>query len=133
MHIEKTVQYGGTDPNAYGMGGVPIHAVKDYEPYDKIVKPLPDMRRATVTLVRHANAGNLRAYVLVNNPTPQNPSDPVCDAASVSCVGHKAWSVPLPSASRLSAVFISVKPRLVSRSRLRRNSGTRMPLNRSLW
>jgi hypothetical protein len=47
-------------------------AVKAYEPYDKIVKPLPDMRRETVALVRHANAGNLRAYVLVNNRSEGN-------------------------------------------------------------
>jgi uncharacterized protein YecE (DUF72 family) len=47
-------------------------AVKAYAPYDKIVKILPDMRRETVTLVRHAAAGNLRAYVLVNNRSEGN-------------------------------------------------------------
>jgi uncharacterized protein YecE (DUF72 family) len=47
-------------------------AVKAYEPYDKIVKPLQDMRRETAKLVRHANAGNLRAYVLVNNRSEGN-------------------------------------------------------------
>jgi uncharacterized protein YecE (DUF72 family) len=30
------------------------------------------MRRETVKLVRHANAGNLRAYVLVNNRSEGN-------------------------------------------------------------
>jgi uncharacterized protein YecE (DUF72 family) len=47
-------------------------AVKAYAPYDKIVKILPDMRRETVTLVRRAAAGNLRAYVLVNNRSEGN-------------------------------------------------------------
>lgn len=47
-------------------------AVKAYEPYDKIVKPLPDMRSETVSLVRHANAVNLRTYVLVNNRSEGN-------------------------------------------------------------
>lgn len=47
-------------------------AVKAYTPYDKIVKPLPDMRRETVTLVRQATVSNLRAYVLVNNRSEGN-------------------------------------------------------------
>lgn len=47
-------------------------AVKAYQPYDKVVKPLPDMRRETVRLVRHANAENRRAYVLVNNRSEGN-------------------------------------------------------------
>ena len=38
-------------------------AVKAYEPYDRLLKPLPDMRPDTIRLVRHANAGNFRAYV----------------------------------------------------------------------
>jgi hypothetical protein len=53
---------------------------------DKIVRPLPDMRRETVKLVRHANGGNLRAYVFVNNrsegnepQTVQAPVDMLCD------------------------------------------------------
>lgn len=42
-------------------------AVKAYEPYDKLVRPLPDMREATVRLVTQAVEGRRRAYVLVNN------------------------------------------------------------------
>lgn len=42
-------------------------AVKAYEPYDKLVRPLPDMRDATVRLVTQAVAEHRRAYVLVNN------------------------------------------------------------------
>lgn len=42
-------------------------AVKAYEPYDKLVRPLPDMRQATVRLVRQAVDERRRAYVLVNN------------------------------------------------------------------
>jgi len=47
-------------------------AVKAYEPYDKLVKPLPDMRRETVTLIRDAIAHNRRSYVLVNNRSKGN-------------------------------------------------------------
>jgi len=42
-------------------------AVKAYQPYDKIVRPLPRMRADTVTLVRQAVQENRQAYVLVNN------------------------------------------------------------------
>jgi uncharacterized protein YecE (DUF72 family) len=42
-------------------------AVKAYEPYDKLVRPLPDMRAATVRLVTQAVQEGRRAYVLVNN------------------------------------------------------------------
>ena len=42
-------------------------AVKAYEPYDKLVRPLPDMREATVALVKQAVGEHRRAYVLVNN------------------------------------------------------------------
>ena len=37
-------------------------SVKAYQPYDKIVMPLPDMRRETVQFIRYANAGNVRSY-----------------------------------------------------------------------
>ena len=47
-------------------------AVKAYAPYDKIVKPLPVMRRETTDLVQHAIAKNLRSYVLVNNRSEGN-------------------------------------------------------------
>lgn len=42
-------------------------AVKAYEPYDKLVRPLPDMRDSTVRLVSRAVAEQRRTYVLVNN------------------------------------------------------------------
>jgi uncharacterized protein YecE (DUF72 family) len=42
-------------------------AVKAYEPYDKLVRPLPEMREAAVGLVRQAVDERRRAYVLVNN------------------------------------------------------------------
>jgi uncharacterized protein YecE (DUF72 family) len=47
-------------------------AVKAYEPYDKLVRPLPDMREQTVRLVRQAVLEHRRAYVLVNNRTEGN-------------------------------------------------------------
>ena len=47
-------------------------AVKAYEPYDKLVHPLPDMRQQTVKLVKQAIAEHCRAYVLVNNRTEGN-------------------------------------------------------------
>jgi uncharacterized protein YecE (DUF72 family) len=36
-------------------------------PYDKLVRPLPEMREATVALVKQAVGEHRRAYVLVNN------------------------------------------------------------------
>jgi len=42
-------------------------AVKAYEPYDKLVRPLPDMRAAAVRLVTQAVEEQRRSYVLVNN------------------------------------------------------------------
>ena len=47
-------------------------AVKAYEPYDKLVRPLPDMRDQTVQLVKHAIGERRRAYVLVNNRSEGN-------------------------------------------------------------
>ena len=47
-------------------------AVKAYEPYDKLVHPLPDMRQQTEKLVEQAIAEQRRAYVLVNNRTEGN-------------------------------------------------------------
>ena len=47
-------------------------AVKAYEPYDKLVRPLPDMRDQTVKLVRQAVGERRRAYVLVNNRSEGN-------------------------------------------------------------
>jgi uncharacterized protein YecE (DUF72 family) len=42
-------------------------AVKAYEPYDKLVRPLPDMREAAARLVAQAVEERRQAYVLVNN------------------------------------------------------------------
>jgi hypothetical protein len=50
---------------------------KAYEPCDKIAKPLPSMRHETVVLVRHATAGNLRAYVLVITAAKGTPPQTV--------------------------------------------------------
>lgn len=42
-------------------------AVKAYEPYNKLVRPLPDMRTDTLTLIHQAVTEQIRAHVLVNN------------------------------------------------------------------
>jgi uncharacterized protein YecE (DUF72 family) len=42
-------------------------AVKAYEPYNKLVKPLPDMRQETLMLIDQAVTQEIRAHVLVNN------------------------------------------------------------------
>jgi uncharacterized protein YecE (DUF72 family) len=42
-------------------------AVKAYEPYNKLVRPLPEMRTDTLQLVRQAVTENRRSYVLTNN------------------------------------------------------------------
>jgi uncharacterized protein YecE (DUF72 family) len=47
-------------------------AKKRADPYNKIVGELPEMRRETATLVKHAVAGNRLAYVLVNNRSEGN-------------------------------------------------------------
>lgn len=47
-------------------------AVKAYEPYDKLVRPLPDMREQTVRLVKAAIGERRRAYVLTNNRSEGN-------------------------------------------------------------
>lgn len=44
-------------------------AVKVYEPYDRLVRPLPSMRADTIRLIRQAAIEQRRAYVLVNNRT----------------------------------------------------------------
>lgn len=59
--------------------------MKAYEPYDKIVKPLPEMRRETVTLVKKAIAQNRRSYVLVNNRSEGNA--PLTVQALVTSLG----------------------------------------------
>jgi hypothetical protein len=47
-------------------------AVKAYRPYNRLVKPLPMMRRESVSLIQLATAARCRAYVLVNNRTAGN-------------------------------------------------------------
>jgi uncharacterized protein YecE (DUF72 family) len=47
-------------------------AVKAYRPYNKIVKPQPEMRQETVTLLKQAERRKRRAYVLVNNRAEGN-------------------------------------------------------------
>ena len=47
-------------------------AVKAYRPYDKIVRPLPEMRQETVSLVKAAVSRKRRVYVLVNNRSEGN-------------------------------------------------------------
>lgn len=42
-------------------------AVKAYEPYDKLIRPLPDMRETTARIVKQAIGEQRRSYVLVNN------------------------------------------------------------------
>lgn len=42
-------------------------AVKAYQPYDTLVRPLPDMRESTARIVMQAVQEHRRAYVLVNN------------------------------------------------------------------
>ena len=47
-------------------------AKKRAEPYTKIVEELPEMRRDSVDLVRHAVTDNRNVYALVNNRTEGN-------------------------------------------------------------
>jgi uncharacterized protein YecE (DUF72 family) len=42
-------------------------AVKAYHPYDKLVRPLPEMRESAARLIHQAVGEQRRAYVLVNN------------------------------------------------------------------
>lgn len=45
-------------------------AVQRAEPYNKIVKPFPEMRKYTLQLVSEAMGQHWRAYVLVNGSAP---------------------------------------------------------------
>lgn len=47
-------------------------AVKAYEPYDKLIEPLPEMRHVTARLVTQAVQEGRRAYVLINNRSEGN-------------------------------------------------------------
>jgi hypothetical protein len=42
-------------------------AVKAYQPYHRLVRPLPDMRKDTIRLIDQAVEDHVRAHVLVNN------------------------------------------------------------------
>jgi uncharacterized protein YecE (DUF72 family) len=42
-------------------------AVKAYQPYDKLVRPLPEMRESAIRLINQVVDEHRRAYVLVNN------------------------------------------------------------------
>jgi hypothetical protein len=42
-------------------------AVKAYQPYHKLVRPIPDMRKETVKLSNQAVTEHIRAHVLINN------------------------------------------------------------------
>ncbi|HEU4685967.1 MAG TPA: DUF72 domain-containing protein [Nitrospira sp.] len=44
-------------------------AVKAYEPYDRLIRPLPDMRQSAARLITEAVDSGRRAYALVNNRT----------------------------------------------------------------
>lgn len=47
---------------------MPYHAaVQAYRPYDKLIRPLPDMRASTARIAGQAVRENRRTYVLVNN------------------------------------------------------------------
>ena len=46
--------------------------MKAYKPYDKLVRPLPDMRDQTMKLVKQAIGERRRASVLVNNRSEGN-------------------------------------------------------------
>lgn len=46
-------------------------AVKAYEPYNRIVWVLPDMRQETVTIINQAVTEQTRAHVLLNNRSKQ--------------------------------------------------------------
>ncbi len=41
--------------------------VKAYEPYNKLVRPLPDMRTETISLIHQAVGEHIQSHVLVNN------------------------------------------------------------------
>lgn len=47
-------------------------AVKAYEPYDKLVQPLSDMREQTVRIVKAAIGAGRRVYVLTSNRSEGN-------------------------------------------------------------
>lgn len=65
-------------------------AVRIAEPYNKIVKELPQMRADTVTIVRQAVAENRRAYVLVNNRS--EGCAPLTVQALVAQLSAASWS-----------------------------------------
>lgn len=63
-------------------------AKKRAEPYNKIVGELPQMRKETANLIKHAVGENRQAYVLVNNRLEGNA--PLTIQALLSHLLHKA-------------------------------------------
>ena len=62
-------------------------AIKRASPYNKIVEVLPQMRKETIALIKHAVGENRRAYVLVNNRSEGNA--PLTMQALASSLDHK--------------------------------------------
>ena len=50
-------------------------AVKAYEPYNKLVRPLPDMREETLILINQAVTQEIRTHV-VQRVAPRSPFKP---------------------------------------------------------
>ena len=64
-------------------------AVKAYEPYDKLVQPLPDMRDQTVTRMRDSGQPRLPCIVPCAVPAPHR-GDPCDDMAPGVLYGYRA-------------------------------------------
>jgi uncharacterized protein YecE (DUF72 family) len=69
-------------------------AVKAYEPYDKLVRPLPDMRAAAVRLVTQAVEEQRRSYVLVNNRSEGHAPGTVKALHDMLARGHAPSDAP---------------------------------------
>ena len=52
-------------------------AVKQFEPYDSLKEPLPEMRRDVVRLAKRATARKVNAFILVNNRSEGNAPETV--------------------------------------------------------
>jgi hypothetical protein len=63
-------------------------AVKAYEPYDKLVQPLPDMRDQTVTRMRDSGQPRLPCIVPCAVPAPHR-GDPCDDMAPGVLYGYR--------------------------------------------
>jgi hypothetical protein len=84
-------------------------AVKAYEPYDKLLQPLPDMREQTVKLVKHAIAEHRRAYVLVNNRTEGNA--PQTTKPCMRDCGRSAYRPDFSTSARTRSHWLRVHHR----------------------